>query len=75
MVQPLVGVVEIVFSHDFKVQDEHDHHTILVFDRHHIYQAQKTHTWERERESLEDIIISLCETNSCFNSIRKSSHN
>lgn len=34
-------VLQCVFSHDLKVQDEHDHHTILVLHRHHVHRAQE----------------------------------
>lgn len=52
------AVVELLFavsvgplSHDLKVEDEHDHHAILVLHRHHVHHTQEAVTCVgRERE-------------------------
>lgn len=44
MIQLSFVIFPCFISHDLKVQDEHDHHAILVLHWHHIHHAQETLT-------------------------------
>ena len=52
MVELLVGVTQVVVCHDLKVEDEHDHNTILVLHRDHVHITLETltcgHTWREK---------------------------
>lgn len=44
MVELLFVVLECLLCHDLEVEDEHDHHTILVLHWHHIHHTQEAVT-------------------------------
>ena len=44
VVQLLSLVLECFLCHDLKVQDEHDHHAILILHWHHIHHTPETLT-------------------------------